>query len=555
VNVQISHKLLFILSFLVLISCGTQKSLKDLPDVSQFPIDTISRTAINDTLFVKGVNSLRKNKYGLWELYVEANNPYQLGVDVGSLTQELIQRQEKVFLEAVDEMVPSKFKQYFLRKFLTWYGRKMYLHILPEYKTEMLGISNYGIKNNAIFENDYQKTMLLHSAHDIGHALQDLALVGCSSFAVWGSNTEDGKLVLGRNFDFYAGDAFATEKLVSFVTPSSGYSYLAVSWAGMIGIMSGMNEKGLTVTINAGKSDIPLKAKTPISLVTREILQYASTLDEAIAIAKKREVFVSESIMVGSAIDNRALLIEMAPNNFGVYNTTNSSRLICTNHFQSEAYTSDKNNIDHIKSSHSKYRFDKLVELLPETKQITPTEAVSILRNTEGLNQEAIGYGNEKALNQLLAHHGVVFKPSEKKMWVSANPYQMGAFVCYDMNTIAEKAKTIYSLAETNQTIAASPFLETEAYKNYQEFRKRKKELSKALENNELLLKEDLEYFINLNPDFWEVYYLVGSYYYNQKQYAIAQAYFEQALSKEVTTLADKEQIQKYITKSKRRAK
>ena len=145
--------------------------------------------------------------------------------------------------------------------------------------------------------------------------------------------TLDGKLLLGRNFDFYAGDDFAKNKLISFIKPDNGIPFMMVGWPGMLGTVSGMNYNGLTVTINAGKSDIPLVAKTPISLLAREILQYASTLEEAVTIAKKREVFVSEAIMVGSAIDNKAILIEVAPKNFGVYEVVNSDRLICANHF------------------------------------------------------------------------------------------------------------------------------------------------------------------------------------------------------------------------------
>lgn len=92
----------------------------------------------------------------------------------------------------------------------------------------------------------------------------------------------------------------------------------------MVGAVSGMNLEGLTVTINASKSKIPLIAKTPISILTREILQHAKNIDEAIAIAKKRHVFVSESIMVGSAHDNKAILIEVSPKKwtFMMFQTT-----------------------------------------------------------------------------------------------------------------------------------------------------------------------------------------------------------------------------------------
>src|SRR5690606_8524443 len=123
------------------------------------------------------------------------------------------------------------------------------------------------------------------TAYEIGHAMQDLMLVGCSSAAVHNSFSSDGSLWIARNFDFYVSDAFAENKIIAFIEPDQGYNYVSVTWPGMLGVVSGMNEKGLTVTINAGKSSIPLKAKQPGSLVVKEILQYASNIPEAQKIA------------------------------------------------------------------------------------------------------------------------------------------------------------------------------------------------------------------------------------------------------------------------------
>ncbi|HBL79965.1 MAG TPA: acyl-CoA--6-aminopenicillanic acid acyl-transferase, partial [Aequorivita sp.] len=383
---------LFALAFLIIFlnSCGVSKSIHNRPDVSGYDAIIPEKVKINDSTFVAGNNFLLKNKQGQWELYVEGN-PLQIGKITGSLTQDLMQKQEAIFFNKVEDLVPSKTQQYLLRKFLAWYNRKMYLHIPEEYKAEIYGLSQFSSSNFSEIGEPYLRLLYLHGAHDIGHALQDLMLVGCSSFAVWGDKTVDGELLIGRNFDFYAGDDFAEEKIIAFVNPSEGHKFMSVTWGGMIGVVSGMNDQGLTVTINAGKSEIPLVAKTPISIVTREILQYASTIDEAIEIAKKREVFVSEAIFVGSAKDKKAAIIEVAPDNFGVYEVENTDELICSNHFQSEAYKNDERNLKWIEESHSMYRFERMEELISEDKKLNVDDAVAILRNKKGLDDKEIG--------------------------------------------------------------------------------------------------------------------------------------------------------------------
>ncbi|MFD1603268.1 C45 family autoproteolytic acyltransferase/hydrolase [Flavobacterium artemisiae] len=546
--------ILFITFLALLTSCGTSKSKNHKPDLSAYNADVPVVKKLSDSVFVSGKNSFFKNKQGLWELYAEGD-PLQIGLTTGALTDSLLQKQQRIFFSKITDFIPSKFQQKILRKFLIWYNRKLYLNVPNEYQAEIYGVSQYTGHEFDNIAPQFQRNLYLHGAHDIGHAMQDLALVGCSSFAVWNEKTEDGNLLLGRNLDFYVNDEFAENKIVAFINPKEGFPFMMVTWPGMIGTVSGMNLEGLTVTINASKSQIPLTAKTPISILTREILQHAKNLDEAIAIAKKRDVFVSESIMVGSAHDNKAILIEVSPEKMDVYEAPNSSELICSNHFQGEVFKDDKRNQEQILNSHSEYRFERMQELLNENPKVNPKIASEILRNKEGLKNIALGYGNEKALNQLLAHHGIIFKPKEKLVWVSANPYQLGEFVCYDLNSIFKNRTEaqINSLEIENLNIPKDPFLKTEMFQNFKKFKTVNQEIDDSLNKKEKIAPEKLLQYQSLNPEYWVVYYKTGLYFYQQKDFAAAKVNFEKALTKEITTAPEKAAIEKYLEKIKRK--
>ncbi len=529
--------------------------MQQRPDVTGIKTIDTSRVKHNDSLYSLGKNQLFRNKQGIWELYIEGD-ALERGVANGNLTRELIHHQEIAFMEKLEEMVPSEDYRGFLKSIVSWFNRKMYLYVPEEYKQEIYGVSRYGLKRYDNFAPGYVRMLYFHGAHDIGHALQDLMLVGCTSFAAWDSKTEDEQLLLGRNFDFYAGDEFGEQKIAAFVNPDSGHKFMMYTWGGMIGAVSGMNEKGITVTINAGKSKMPLVAKTPISLVAREILQYASNTAEAIEIAKKREVFVSESIMVGSGDEKKAILIEVSPSNFGVYEVENSNQLICSNHFQSQAYEDDHRNLKTIEESHSKYRYDRMSQLVSETDKLTPEKAVGILRNMKGIDGESLGYGNEKAINQLLAHHGIVFKPEERKVWVSSNPYQMGEFIAYDLDEVFsrfESGLVTKSVSSSELNIPDSNFLKSSAFKKYEQYRQLENIVKRKISEGDRLSEEEAQELVHLNPNFWEAWYLAGMIYFQLEDYKNAIIHFKQAEKREVTTVPDSEQLHKMIKKSYRK--
>ncbi len=482
---------------------------------------------------------LQKHPDGLWEMYVEGAG-LSLGLEQGALLDSLYRNQEEVFFKQVETLVPGRTKQWLLRKFLSFYNRKLPCSVLPEFREEIYGLSRYATDSLNFIAKPYARALYLHAAHDIGHAMQDLALVGCTSFAVWGEKTLDGGLLIGRNFDFYAGDAFAENRLLSFVRPSYGYPFASVSWPGMTGIVSGMNAEGLTVTLNAGKSNLPLTARTPVSLLAREIIQYASTLEEARSIAQKRRLFVSESLMIGSAKDGKAVLLEISPQKMGIYEVENA--LVCTNHFQSPPYGADKKNEKQKAESHSLPRFERVTALLQASPKLSPALAAEILRDRGAPSAPPLGQGNDRAINHLLAHHAVLFEPHKKRIWVSAPPYNLGAFHAYDLEDVFAEKKI-----EAKASLPRDPFFETKEYAQYEEYRQLHKEVERATKNKLSLSPETIASYITLNPELWLVYYQLGQYYEAMKQKEQARMYYESALSRVLPSEKVRAQIEKRL--------
>jgi isopenicillin-N N-acyltransferase like protein len=483
-----------------------------------------------------GNSWIRKSESGLYELYVEGD-AFERGLAIGKLSKELIQYQEEVFNNQINQLVPSSFYRGVLKYFVGWFNRDLDANVIEEYRQEIYGVSRVASDTYDDIAPAYQRILNYHAAHDIGHALQNMSLVGCTSFATWGSRSEDSTLIIGRNFDFYVGDEFAKNKIVAFYNPSKGHKFMMITFGGMTGVLSGMNEQGLTVTLNAAKCDIPTASATPVSLVAREILQYASTIDEAFRIAKKRKMFVAESLLIGSAKDGRASLIEKTPDATALYQE-NDEDLISTNHFQSDSLGKSELNQEHMRTSASQYRYERVRNLLTANGKNSVHKTAQILRDQKGIDGESIGLGNEKAINQLIAHHGIIFQPEKKLVWISTAPWQLGQFVCYDLNKIFSLSlDNDIEISEATLTIPADSFLLRKEYADAVNFNKYRF----PFQSREDMSPDSL---IKWNPNSYLSYMLAGDYYFNKKDYASAKRDYETALEKEVATIQEREHIQ-----------
>lgn len=521
-----------------------------LPQVKDKSALNLQRETVSKDFYRIGNNWLRKTESGLWEEYVEGE-PFERGVITGKLEKELLYTQEEAFVEQIHNLVPNDNYLSFLGMFTRVFNRRLDENFPEENKLEIYGESFSAPHEFDFINPAYDRMLNYHAAHDIGHALQSLALVGCTSFAAWNGRSADSSMIIGRNLDFYLGDKFSQDKIVYFCNPKQGNKFAMITWAGFMGCVSGMNEKGITVTINAAKSDIPNAATTPISILAREILQYANNIDEAFAIAKKRKTFVCETLMIGSAPDHKTSLIEKSVSKTVLFDS-DTDFILCANHYQSDSFKNDKSNIENMNTSASLYRFHRLEELMERNPKLDYLNVAAILRDQRGQHDKNIGTGNEKALNQLISHHAIIFQPEKLRFWVTANPYQLGEFVCYDLNKVFARAsgkKDTTALNENELTIPADTFLLSANWKNFLQWRNLKVQIKKAVNSQQQLENEPamVANFISYNPEFWETYQLLGDYYKERKSKPEAIKYYSLALTKEINDTHEADKLRNEI--------
>lgn len=456
---------------------------------------------------------IHKNDFGQYEVFVKGD-PLVRGVSYGRLTESLLHYQEEVFVNQIREFIPSDSYFRFMYYLTVVMNRKLGDYVPLEYRKEIYGISLSCSNDYNVFGLPYERQLNYHAAHDIGHAMQEYMLVGCTSFGVNAQKTKDRGLLIGRNFDFYVGDSFAKNKVLLFVEPDSGYRYFSYTWPGMMGVVSGMNEKGITVTINASKGALPLFAKTPVSILARAILQYSSNIADACRIANDHQLFVSESLLVGSGREDRAIIIEKSPEKSGVYESK-TGVLMCTNHYQSKVFKNDKENLQNILLSDSPIRFQRLSDLLRNNDSLgmTVEDCISVLRDRRGVGGVDLGLGNEASINQSIAHHSVVFDPRNLKVWVSTSPWQSGQFICYDLNKVFGLANQPKRMTPVGQIGEEINFIKFD-YNRLAEYRALLKRIHEYTKSKKVLTHQEQYRLLAINPKNYNSWLAVAEYYH-----------------------------------------
>jgi hypothetical protein len=173
----------------------------------------------------------------------------------------------------------------------------------------------------------YESVVLANCSADICVAL------ACSTVCASGPATGGGPLVVGRNLDFIGYGILDGYSLLIVFRPAGKHAFAAPSWPGLIGIQSGMNDRGVCVDdmVDIGAA-APASGK-PYSFLMREMLERAQDDAPAIAIARDAPHAVSHNLFVCD--ERRAAVLEVGPGRFAL-RRAEDGLLFSTNNFVSK---------------------------------------------------------------------------------------------------------------------------------------------------------------------------------------------------------------------------
>jgi hypothetical protein len=158
---------------------------------------------------------------------------------------------------------------------------------------------------------------------------------GCSSLIVDANRSQTGQPLFARNLDFPTFGFLDKYNLVTVAAPKGKRKFVSVGWPGVLGVLSGMNDAGLSIAVhNAYRSGdgAPMfdPKGVPYTLCFRRILEECATVEEAEKLlrATPRTTMLS----LGVCDTRRAAVFEFTPKTVEVRGAEDGVTR-CTNHF------------------------------------------------------------------------------------------------------------------------------------------------------------------------------------------------------------------------------
>lgn len=381
--------------------------------------------------------SYRERVGGIEHLHL-VGSPVEIGYAHGALMGERLAAMEGELLATFTDLVPSFWLRHLVLGLVSFNNRDLARHFTgPELRELAASGHPHGRRTDIYRELSpgFTRAVQYHALHDASQYLVDNPLInapqiGCSAVAVRGGRSASGGVLVGRLLDFEGGESFDRDKLVITYEPDHGHVFCSVVWPGMVGAVTGLNQAGLFVSVNAAVSQERRFVGRPVVLVLREILQHAATVEEAVAIVAAAELFVSSNVLIVSGDEDRAVVVEVGPGGHAVRELRDDA-LVVTNHFEHPTWSEDEANARRLREGTSTKRSARIHELLGERRRLDLPDLLAILRDRRPVGGTDVGFGNRGTVNAWIGAHLVVADPKARLLYVAEPAHGLGRALAF----------------------------------------------------------------------------------------------------------------------------
>jgi isopenicillin-N N-acyltransferase like protein len=200
-------------------------------------------------------------------LFIEGS-PEQMGQAHGQLLKSDIKSMEKTLLGAATVYMASKGDSFFTRI------------------NEVMRRTKPFSPKRFLIECDAMSKAAGITAQAGRHINYFPEMFHCSGVAVRGSATTKGQVIHARVLDYMKEINLHKYAVVMVFMPVKFNSWVSVSYAGFVGTVTAMNEKGLAMGEMGGKGQGKWDG-LPMSFMMRRVMEECATVEEAVALMKK----------------------------------------------------------------------------------------------------------------------------------------------------------------------------------------------------------------------------------------------------------------------------
>ncbi|MBI4559195.1 MAG: hypothetical protein HY706_16545 [Candidatus Hydrogenedentes bacterium] len=282
---------------------------------------------------------------------VVTGTPYEMGYALGQLMKDEVRGLLGTYLQIAQTGDAKRFSNETLDA--AW--ESISPHTSDRFKEELRGVADgTGMSLDAVRR---------------AHMVPVVADFACSGVAVWGKASANGDLYQIRNLDYETGAGLQDYPAVVIYIPDKGIPHVNVTFAGSIGVNTGMNAEGVALTEigDTPGGDYPFDLNgVHFTTMFRDILYDAHNLDEAVSMIKQAPRIKKYHFIVGDGKNKKAVKMKAHAPELLIWNDNDPKDEAAPNVFENIVYHAEGRNpiaFAHLSKYQGKYDPQRMIEL------------------------------------------------------------------------------------------------------------------------------------------------------------------------------------------------